>query len=493
MAANDIVIAGAIFPDVPKILLPVYGGGTAAYTDVSDTDAVAADVASGKYFYTAQGVKTEGTGSGGGGTTWETVYQGSAACTSYEDGYYYYLYNPFNETIPLNSVWRVTWNNVEYNCTATVDGTSYNLDDYIIGNPGIIGLTSSAANEPFAIARVFTNRLFIASAQSGTYSLKLEKQVSGGGGGGADCPTFTINYDDDSGDVLSASCDKTYGECIAYLTTANSSVTMSALIDSKFYADNELIFENIAGATGHLPSQTGGDINYSVPDTSDGMITAHIISFSNDGTITVTDDPVERRTSNNLAASTLTVTAPAGYYAQNATKTLTDNNLLAGNIKNGVSIFGVTGNYGGGGGTGLDYETGTYTPASNTTQPTISFSGSHSTPPVFIAMSDTSSASGITSSSNTSWSIVDYWRINGEGFPYSTSATRYAVVYYGYRSSNNTTIASIQTQYNSDNTGTDSTAYYRYWATASQFKPGSNSTSRYWRSGRTYKWIAVWK
>ena len=35
-------------------------------TDISDTTAVAADVASGKYFYTAAGVKTEGTASGGG-------------------------------------------------------------------------------------------------------------------------------------------------------------------------------------------------------------------------------------------------------------------------------------------------------------------------------------------------------------------------------------------------------------------------------------------
>ena len=36
--------------------------------DISDTTAVASDVASGKYFYTAAGVKTAGTGSGGGST-----------------------------------------------------------------------------------------------------------------------------------------------------------------------------------------------------------------------------------------------------------------------------------------------------------------------------------------------------------------------------------------------------------------------------------------
>ena len=45
--------------------------------DISDTTAVASDVASGKYFYTAGGVKTAGTASGGGGTpsaTAHTIY-----------------------------------------------------------------------------------------------------------------------------------------------------------------------------------------------------------------------------------------------------------------------------------------------------------------------------------------------------------------------------------------------------------------------------------
>ena len=39
---------------------------TVTALDISDTTATAADVASGKYFYTAAGVKTAGTGSGGG-------------------------------------------------------------------------------------------------------------------------------------------------------------------------------------------------------------------------------------------------------------------------------------------------------------------------------------------------------------------------------------------------------------------------------------------
>lgn len=65
--AQDIRLLGALYSAVPAVELPKEGGGTATFTDVTDTTAAAADVAQGKYFYTAAGVKTEGTGSGGGG------------------------------------------------------------------------------------------------------------------------------------------------------------------------------------------------------------------------------------------------------------------------------------------------------------------------------------------------------------------------------------------------------------------------------------------
>lgn len=67
--AQNITLLGANYSAVPSVNLPKTGGGTASFTDVTDTTAVAGDVASGKYFYTSAGVRTQGTSSGGGGSS----------------------------------------------------------------------------------------------------------------------------------------------------------------------------------------------------------------------------------------------------------------------------------------------------------------------------------------------------------------------------------------------------------------------------------------
>lgn len=63
--AQTINLWGAIYSDVPAVTLPRSPYGTATFTDVTDTTAAAADVASGKYFYTAAGARTQGTASAG--------------------------------------------------------------------------------------------------------------------------------------------------------------------------------------------------------------------------------------------------------------------------------------------------------------------------------------------------------------------------------------------------------------------------------------------
>ena len=67
--SQNISLWNATYSAVPAVTLPKQGGGNATFTDVTDTTAAAADVASGKYFYTSAGVRTQGTNSGGGGSS----------------------------------------------------------------------------------------------------------------------------------------------------------------------------------------------------------------------------------------------------------------------------------------------------------------------------------------------------------------------------------------------------------------------------------------
>ena len=73
--SQNITLMGASYSAVPAVTLPKTGGGTASFTDVSDTTAAAGDVASGKYFYTSAGVRTQGTAAGGGGSGGLTLLQ----------------------------------------------------------------------------------------------------------------------------------------------------------------------------------------------------------------------------------------------------------------------------------------------------------------------------------------------------------------------------------------------------------------------------------
>ena len=59
--AQNITLWGATYSAVPAVQLPKSGGGTASFTDVSDTTATTASVLLGESFYNASGVKVQGT------------------------------------------------------------------------------------------------------------------------------------------------------------------------------------------------------------------------------------------------------------------------------------------------------------------------------------------------------------------------------------------------------------------------------------------------
>ena len=74
--AQNITIWGASYSNVPAVTLPKTGGGTARFTDVSDTTSAATNVESGTYFYTSAGTKTQGS------LTFQTYYTGSTTPSS---------------------------------------------------------------------------------------------------------------------------------------------------------------------------------------------------------------------------------------------------------------------------------------------------------------------------------------------------------------------------------------------------------------------------
>lgn len=62
MASKNVIAKGTTYNGVESITLPTSPSGDATFYEISDTTATASDVLNSKYFYTAAGVKTQGTG-----------------------------------------------------------------------------------------------------------------------------------------------------------------------------------------------------------------------------------------------------------------------------------------------------------------------------------------------------------------------------------------------------------------------------------------------
>lgn len=146
-------------------------------------------------------------------------------------------------------------------------------------------------------------------------------------------------------------------------------------------------------------------------------------------------------------------------------------------------------------GGGLTFETGTYEPSADTSGEKILFANTHSEAPAFIMMIDATGTADTTSDTNMQFVWYDYYKLYGIGMPWSSSAYRYASAYYAYRPTNTSalSVGGVHCSANSDNAGAGGINYPRFWTDELGFTPNSASTSRYWRAGRTYKWIAIWR
>ena len=203
--------------------------------DISDTTAVASDVASGKYFYTAAGVKTQGTASGGGGATqhtiyfeftdstdatiyawyddsfissaitatepttygqktvdtasldgvtwytrptaqWETLFDGNPSLEADDPYPYFWIGELASTLIPVGSVWRITFDGVTY---GPLTATYYDNDSPgIIGNPLYSGRSDDGSGVPLCLFRTPWGAWSgAADTTPGTHALKVERQI----------------------------------------------------------------------------------------------------------------------------------------------------------------------------------------------------------------------------------------------------------------------------------------------------------------------------
>lgn len=218
----------------PYVNKVVQSNGT-TIIDISDTTAVAADVASGKYIYLASGQKVEGTASGtpsatshtilfeftdetsttitayydssfisdtitattpteyGGKTvdsasldgvawytrpteTWETILDGTTHLEADDPYPYFWISDLADVVIPQNSVWRITFDGTSYVCTATQTLESFG---YTIGNPLYSGGADDGSGVPLNLYRSSWGAWSGgADAPAGNYTLKIERQVA---------------------------------------------------------------------------------------------------------------------------------------------------------------------------------------------------------------------------------------------------------------------------------------------------------------------------
>lgn len=150
--AQNITIQGATYPDVPAVELPKSGGGTASFTDVSDSTVAVGDVADGEVFYNSSGTRSIGTGKYASapvangnadktnailygtvdGTSTSTVFTATVdGLTAYEDGTCVMLKNGVvtsaaGFTININSLGaKPVYNSM---ALATADTTIFNIN-----------------------------------------------------------------------------------------------------------------------------------------------------------------------------------------------------------------------------------------------------------------------------------------------------------------------------------------------------------------------------
>ena len=132
---------------------------------------------------------------------------------------------------------------------------------------------------------------------------------------------------------------------------------------------------------------------------------------------------------------------------------------------------------------GLHYETGTFSPSSNTATADILFSNAHTVPPFLFMLFDSGNYLS-TTKSDMVFVYFNWKAVTGSSLcPASNGGSRITGGYrFIYRDTSSSSFSTTNSDITTDTYDPIKTSYVHLTPTS----------SRYWRSGRSYKWVAVW-
>lgn len=224
--AQNIDLLGAQYSDVPAVTLPKVGGGTASFTDVTGTTAIAGDVAQGKYFFTANGTLTLGTNQGGSG-----------------DG----------------SVWQ---DGNGYVHLSDEEGTNVDVDALTITSGGTYTAPTGHAYSPVTVASGSATPASSisgtgASVSAGTNTLTLSKTVS-------NTPQVSAGY-------------------VSSGTAGNSSVSLTASVNTRSSSDLTASGATVTAPAGYYASSASKSVasgTEGTPTASKGTVSNHSVTVT---------------------------------------------------------------------------------------------------------------------------------------------------------------------------------------------------------------------
>ena len=134
---------------------------------------------------------------------------------------------------------------------------------------------------------------------------------------------------------------------------------------------------------------------------------------------------------------------------------------------------------GSGGGGGLEYETGTFTPTGDVATVEITFANSHTVAPLFVLVADETT---VALAGNAAVAMINYNAFLEA--PLTSNSNRYATKVY-------ISVNSDGAGFSLGTSNANTVANLNNFVTNTTFYAATDGT-RLWRTGKTYKWIAVW-